>query len=125
MTVPALAAVTAYGLFLPLTLVVVLPLVHHAAVARRRDPLPWFLLAMFTGPLALVIYLYPARPEHPVPVPVRTPARRIPRGIAHRAPSCPLCGEENPPGHVCHPARAEDRIHARVVTRIGELPFIH
>jgi hypothetical protein len=125
MTDPMTVALVAYGVLLPVTLLAILPLVFRAAVARRRDPLPWFLATMFLGPLALAIYLYPARPARLAALPMRTPSRRIPHGAAHRSPSCPLCGEDNPVGHICHPARVEDRIHGRVVTRIGELPFIH
>ncbi len=125
MTDAITVGLVAYGVLLPVTLLAVLPLVHRAAVVRRRDPLPWFLAAMFVGPLALAIYLYPARPARLASLRVRTPSRRVPRGSAHRSPSCPLCGEDNPVGHTCHPARVEDRVHGRMVTRIGELPFIH
>jgi hypothetical protein len=121
-----LLSVTAiiYLALLPLTLLLVLPLVLRGAIRRRRDPLPWFLATMFGGPLGLAVYLYPPRPDVARARPVRTPASRIPHRQGMRSPSCPLCGQENPPGHVCHPARVSDRIHRRIVTRVGELPYI-
>lgn len=121
---PITMVLLAYAIALPITLGVVLPFTLRAAIRRHRDPLPWFLAAMIFGPLALAICLYPARPAARPPMPIRTPGTRIPRGRAMRPVACPLCGEANEAGHVCHPARVADRIHRRVVTRVGELPYI-
>jgi len=62
----------------------------EVGVKKSRGLWPYFVLGLFLGPLALLLFLAPAREENSPPTIAGKPLRVI------RGAPCPVCGREMP-----------------------------
>jgi hypothetical protein len=118
-------AVPALFVYVPLAWLVCAPACGVLARRRNRDAETWLLLGMVGGPLAVAwILLLPARsrPNEASALLARrhrTPAGRIPHGLAVASGRCLLCRRQLTPGHHCRPDEVEDLIQRRWTVRVG------
>ncbi|MDH4335288.1 MAG: hypothetical protein OEW24_08560 [Chloroflexota bacterium] len=111
--------------FAPFGLLVFGPACAVLARRRNRDVETWFLLGAVGGPIALAwVMLLPglSRSHQSEALNARrhrTPAERIPGGVAIPGKRCLLCHRPLAAGHACRPEEVEDRIQRRWTVRVG------